>query len=457
MAGKKTTNTPPKTTLVKQILKPGTYISPDGILDVTPARLKGWAESHKKMSSAGYIVPSKWDHGKKRKDLTPLAKNVFQTSKNTVGRLKEFNVSGDGSNGAEIVMEISDPVAAGRCKRNEIEVSPVILGEFLGGTGERYSDVIGHVDLVDYAVDRSQSKFTEKALQGAGAGAVLACSLIRMSSRSSMFRLASDSEDGDDDDDSSDKSKGGDLSTGGDEGDGDEKTKDSDKDGDGDPEESEEENAEERTDESEAADDARLANVIALLKLHDIVVAEDTTREDFFERVEGSLETSAKKDGLEKEDGAGAGDDDGNSATQGEATIADPGYMAMSSLKRFAEKSYTDNLTARLDGLVKTGRCTPAEFKDKAKARGAIRLSLLEDGRPKSNDLSLWIESREALRENSAFDATKSSNKSQLRMSSAPAGEHVVEPTIKEKTEDDAEAKKREQLELANAVVNRLI
>ncbi len=454
MAGKKTTNTPPKTTLVKQILKPGMYMSPDGVLDVTPARLKGWAESHKKMSSAGYIVPSKWDHGKKRKDLTPLSKNVFHTSKNTVGRLKEFNVTGDGSEGAEIVMEISDPVAAGRCKRNEIEVSPVILGEFLGGTGEKYSDVIGHVDLVDYAVDRSQTKFTEKASQGE----VLACSILRMSSNASVFRLASDSEDGDDD--SSDDEKGGDLSTGGDgkDGDGDGKLNEGeDSDTDKDSEDSEEENAEERTDESEAADDARLANVIALLKLHDIVVAEDTTREDFFERVEGSLETSAKKDGLEKEDGAGAGDDDGNSASQGEATIADPGYVAMSSFRKFAEKSYTDNLTARLDSLVKTGRCTPAEFKDKAKARGTIRLSLLEDGRPKSNDLSLWIESREALRENSAFDATKSSNKSQLRLSSAPPGEHVVEPTIKEKTEDDAEAKKREQLELANAVVNRLI
>lgn len=423
---------------VKQMLMPGTYISPDGVLEVTAERLKGWAESHKKMKAAGYIVPSKWDHGKKLEDLSPLQQDVFKSSKNTVGKLVEFNVSGDGSNGAEIVMEISDPIAAGRCKRNEIEVSPVILGEFRGGKGDKYQDIIGHVDLVDYAVDRSQTAFSRPA--ESVSTSVVACSLIRMSSSKSIFRLSSeDAKEMEDEDrkkmteeneseseDASDDKEGGDEST-------------------------DEEQADEIDTEAEAAEQARMVRVIDLLKAHDIALAPDVTKENLLDHLESALGTSAKKDGIDVNESGVANDDEDQNA---QAVVADPGYVSMSSLKKFAETSYSKDIAARLDRCLKSGRCTPAEHKAKTKDRGTIRLSLAQDGAPKSNSLTLWLESREALRENSAFDATAEANKSQLRMSSSPSGVSVAQPGIADGHDpNDPAAVRKQQIELANRVL----
>lgn len=451
MAGKKSeiaTAKKPATKFVKGIFKPGTYFSPDGVLEVTPERLRGWAASHQKMSSAGYIVPSKWDHGKKRKDLTPLSQDVFKSAKNTVGRLAEFKVIGDGKNGAEITVEISNPEAAGQCERNEIEVSPVILSEFMAGaTGEKFHDIIGHVDLVDYAVDRSQTKFTKVGggeiatnAPSPGGNLVIACSSIRMSSKPSVFRLSSvDDEEDDDkgsgnaapkdgdgdgkvnegDSDTSDDTEGGDESTEGGDSDTDEASEDSEdgQPGDGDGGESQQE----------------MKDVLDFLLLHDIDLGPDTTEENFMDRLKAALRTSAKKDGKELEaPDQNDGDGNGNAGTDNGSVIADPGYVAMSSMKAFADKAYSKDLTTRLDRVLKTGRCTPAEAKTKQKELGVVRLSLLSDGRARPNDFTLWLESREALRENSAFDATATANQSKLRLSSAPPGEFVPQPSIPE-------------------------
>lgn len=431
--------------LVKQILKPGTYVSPDGILEVTPARLKSWAKSHKQMATAGYIVPSKWDHGKKLKDLTPLQQDAFKSAKNTVGKLVEFNVTGDGSNGAEIVMEISDPVARGRCERNEIEVSPVILGEFTGGKGDKYSDIIGHVDLVDYAVDRSQSGFSQAASQGADA--VIACSLIRMSSSKSVFRLSSE---GDEEESDEEKAKKKPPVDGDGDGEVNESESDSTDEDTSDDQEGGDESTEEESEvnEEDATAEARLARVVALLKAHDVALAGDVTKDNLLEHLETALATSAKKDGLEPE---AEGEGDTMADEQQQTTIADPGYVAMSSLKKYADAVHSKSLMDRLNALRSTGRCTPAEHKKKMAECGTIRLSLMPDGKPRENKFTIWLEAREETRENSAFDATAEKNKSQLHMSSAGNGRSIPEPSIPEG--DPIVMTRQQQVEMANKIL----
>lgn len=179
------------------MLRVGEYASPDGVVTITPERLKHWETQHARLSQR-YAVPMDWDHADTPADAMPVNLSAYKrSSRNTVGRMKDFKVGQDGQS-AEIVMEIHDVDAQRKADDNTVYVSPVIFESFTDGAGERYEDVITHLDIVSYPVDYSQTGFAPLV----EAGDCVACG-IRMGLQSSpgFFRLGKPVDDEEDDED----------------------------------------------------------------------------------------------------------------------------------------------------------------------------------------------------------------------------------------------------------------
>ncbi len=84
----------------KDILKADTYQAPKAEVVVTPERLKRWAASFRRLSSAGWEVPVGWDHAKDIADSVPVkfssGRNRWRSAKDTAGYLRDFRVNRDG-------------------------------------------------------------------------------------------------------------------------------------------------------------------------------------------------------------------------------------------------------------------------------------------------------------------------------------------------------------------------
>jgi len=138
-----------------------------------------------------------------------------------------------------------------------------------------------------------------------------------------------------------------------------------------------------------------IAELIDELEKFDIILPDDTNEDNFFERLQVGLKTAAAHQGL--------GDDDGtNAKLDNETTIADAGGVAMMSLQvksvlGYAERQHRDAVEATLESLLKSGRCTPAEFHDRKQNVSTLRLSLDDSGNPTPTDLEKWIQSRQPL------------------------------------------------------------
>lgn len=181
----------------KTILAVGTYESPDGIVEVTPARLRHWEKMHKALSDNRQVVPIDWDHADNPASATPLSVSEYKkrrSAANTVGHMKDFKVASDGKS-AEILLSIPDQQAAQKARDNLVFVSPVIFHDWKDGSGKSYNDVITHVDLVNHPVDHSQSGFS--------AMSILRCGLDQ--GRPQSFRLAMMDEEFDIDEDDEDE------------------------------------------------------------------------------------------------------------------------------------------------------------------------------------------------------------------------------------------------------------
>ncbi len=138
----------------KTMLKVGTYHSPDGVVEVTPERLRHWERQAKAIQSVGYAIPSHFDHADDEELLTPVAeqelqRKVSRSARNTVAKLKSFTVSPDGQS-AQIVLHTLDPIATQRVATNSVYVSPVIHPRWKDGTGRVYEDALTSFDLVDW-------------------------------------------------------------------------------------------------------------------------------------------------------------------------------------------------------------------------------------------------------------------------------------------------------------------
>ncbi len=127
-------------------LKVGEYHAPQGVVKVTPERLRHWEATTKSIQSVGYALPSHINHPDDPKFMKPLEMSVLKERKKpeaqkTVGHLRSFTVAPDGQS-AEIVLETLTADAQEKVQTNTLFVSPVIMPEWKDGAGNRYADAI---------------------------------------------------------------------------------------------------------------------------------------------------------------------------------------------------------------------------------------------------------------------------------------------------------------------------
>lgn len=349
----------------KAALSTGTRFSPDGKVEITPERLKHWQAEHARMKANGYEVPISWDHADTLEKLSPIKK---RSAKDTVGFLDKIELAPDGKS-VELHLDVTDPRGAEQAEANRVYVSPVILPEWKDGAGNVYKDIVAHCDFVNFPVDHTQGPF--EAVPSIEPGFV-ACAL-----RMGLDRPLRMGDFGDDD------------------------KKDDDEGSVTDPpiDKPAEDNPDMPKDEG---GDKTMEALLAHLATQGLPLQADTTPENLAERLLGALLVANAAKAKESEDSKS--DDDNDKNDQGEPIVKDPGYQAMSA---FTEKLYQERTHADLKGLLESGRCTPAEYQARAKAIGAVKLSLGSDGKPASGSLEQWIEDRKALRENGAYDAPK--------------------------------------------------
>lgn len=397
-------------TFSKSILKVGTYHSPDGVVEVTPQRLKHWASETKRLQNVGYAIPSHFDHSNELDLLEPIAMDALARRQNrsaevTVGKLADMRVAPDGQS-AEIVLETLTPGATEAVSSNAVYVSPVIFPEWKDGAGNTYRDVITSFDLVDHPVDHSQSSFVPAQRMSQLVRA------IRMGVNTKPFRLGpvmDEDEDNKPEDEETTSSEDGAVDSG---------------------ESSESEEAPEP--ESQNLDDTNsqnLVEVIGALQRMNIVLPPDTSPTNFLDRLHTALLTAAAHQGLD------GGDPTGDMG-EGTPEAASPMIATMSvqarSAMQYAQSQYRDNIAKRLAALLRSGRCKPVEADQQKRVLSAVRLSLGKDGKPHKSEVEKWIDSREAVPKGTFWTQEQRTNAAQkLSIVEAPTSWETTGGTSK--------------------------
>lgn len=402
-------------TFSKSILKVGTYHSPDGTVEVTPERLRHWEAQARRLQAVGYDLPSHFNHANEIDLLEPIPANPEQRqmhrgAQHTVGHLAPmgFVVAPDGQS-AEITLKTLTDGAKEAVSKNAVYVSPVIFPEWKDGAGNTYADVITSFDLVDHPVDYSQSSFVPAIRMGlnskpyqlrvikmsedrgkptayftneegvtipifgkkkrdkkARAGRMKSKSRKRMSLLSAIRMSAEDSVPSEQIPESSEPAESNEVIT----------------------------------DESyDAVDD-----VLDLLEEFGIALPEDTDDSNLKNHLRVALTALLNSRQMENEtedpkelEGAGAAlpsDAPGSMPVASAPSIATMSVQARAAMN-FGERIHRESIAARIDGLLKTGRCTPAEADAQSRALTAVKLSLTADGNPIKSDVDKWLDSRE--------------------------------------------------------------
>ena len=364
----------------KSILGVGKHHSPDGVLDVTPARLKHWAKQHARLTAANQIIPIDWDHPASEADMKPLSLAEYKkkrSAKTTVGKLAKFDLAADGQS-ATLTFDVPDKLAQQKAADNIIFASPIIAPHWQDGDGNRYEDCIVHADFVNHPVDAHQGPFVPEAV------GTIACA-IRLG-LSKPYRMSEDSPVDDDKDDDDSQVADDDAAA-----DADDEPKD-----------------------EPVADENRIKAVIEQLAGMNIVLSPDTTPTNFLTHLHQALLTAAAHSGDDDEPAQNGGQSDMTQQT----SVADPGPTALSLEQRgaieWAQQTHRTQVTARLKKVFDDGQCTPAEFKVREAAPASIRLSLDASGKPASSTLEQWLESREAVPKGTFW-----TDEAKLRMSAA--------------------------------------
>lgn len=373
----------------KAILHAGrTYHSPDGDVKVTPERLKRWEANHKRLTAANYAAPTAWDHAADLAGASPVKlsrKGELPSAEKTVGKLAGFKVAKDGSH-AEILLDITDPIAKGRVERNEVFVSPIIMDRWQDGAKNVYEDVITHVDLVTWPVDNSQKPFVPVE------PGTIACGI-----RMGLTRMAfpDDVEDDGEESDTETESPA-------------------------DPPAKPENPDLPKSDEPDQISEAIRAH-LEQLKIS-LPSTWTMTSDNAGEILLTGLKTAvlAQQTAEPKEDEEEEEDED-------VMQVQDPAFAAMSlkanAAHNFAERQYRGSIQARLASLLSAGRCTPAEATTKETEVKAVRLSLAADGEPNKSDLEKWIESREEVPQGTFWSAEVRTQKLSLQVQDPPAAD----------------------------------
>jgi hypothetical protein len=378
------------------------------------------------MIKAGVPVPACWEH---REDAVPGSKKSRDDAKSmrakgTAGFVSQFEIDEKSQLWAQVPIE--DPAEAAAVQRVKF-CSPYIAPSVLDGDGTDWGVAIAHLALTPKPRNHRQPP-------------AVALSMLDEFSRPLMFAI--DFEKGDDmaddpkktDDKSAEDGSPAELGQ---------------KSGDG----SGDTGGGGQTDpppKPPSEKDVAFKAALATLADAGYVLGADTTEANLLERLVVAINTkkAAESGSMQSEDdlppgGGGAFEEMPPGSVTGTPVL-------MSRLEEYERAS----LARRLDNLLRSGRCKPAEHKqqkEKLLARDAakgIKLSFGDDGKPVPNDLSGWIADREKLTRGSVFSMKNSDNPKAAALSRAD------EPQPPANLDKDAEAK--EMRELAKKEADRV-
>jgi hypothetical protein len=140
----------------KIILKPGTYISPDGEINIDKNRISRWVSKFNEMKSSGLNIPTPWGHQSKARPISE-DENEFRTSKYNAGFVETLGQDEQGR--MYTVIDVPRAEDADRIGTIVKEVSPQIESVWRDGSGKTWSDVITHLALVTHPVVAGQENF----------------------------------------------------------------------------------------------------------------------------------------------------------------------------------------------------------------------------------------------------------------------------------------------------------
>jgi hypothetical protein len=382
----------------KTMLKVGSYRSPDGVVKVTPDRLKHWQANFHRLKTRGkQTVPMHWDHADNEEDLKPIPDEEFQakttrSARNSVGRMIDFKVLPSGKQ-AEIHYQLHCPKAIQKMKANDVFVSPVIWPKSLTDSrGNVYQDLFTHLDVVNYPVDHSQGPAIEVKTP-------VCCSVIRMGMKA-PYKLEEDVPDKKFPADPLESNEAAEAQADPFEMDAVDSATETLDAIDGDDDGSLDLDLD--LDELDPGDDAPpedtdtldvsapgVGDILLALAEHDIVLPPDTDDSNFMDRLRTALVATSPKNDGEAPD---------NPFDTGDTVAVDPQVATMSLYGRFATEQFAEKLSMGMEKLLKTGRCTPAEYREHVAEIPAQRLSLNPaSGKPKGSKLTDWMKSRAAL------------------------------------------------------------
>lgn len=155
----------------KNILPPGDYHAPQGVLQATPERLRSWAAKFRCMKAAGIRVPICWGHQPGAVPGSGKGKSArqYEMSRFNAGYIEDLRF---GANGLEAVMDVPGAevdedgnlltwavMPDGRKVRCAIKEVSASIRDFRDGKGRDWGDAIMHVALVPLPVVGGQSGF----------------------------------------------------------------------------------------------------------------------------------------------------------------------------------------------------------------------------------------------------------------------------------------------------------
>ncbi len=222
----------------KALLPPGDYESPDGAVRVSTQRIRHWIEQGKAMLGLGMRIPCCWGHQPKAKPATikEVEELEYWKSKFNAGYLTDLEEDYDGTFMGHLDLPGLDLDPESGClidsqTKTAIGEVSIAFDDFTDGTGKVWPDAVIHVALTPHPVWHGQEGFTEQSLQ-TGLRLSLAQHLTRFAT--GEYPVAEEKKD----------DKGGDVAS--------------------------------------ATD---LKKVLELLAAKDIIMPEDTTDENFMERL----------------------------------------------------------------------------------------------------------------------------------------------------------------------------
>lgn len=339
----------------KSMLKVGTYHAPQGVVVVTPERLKHWESETRRLQSAGYAIPSHFDHGstydlQKPIEMDVLNRGVERSAASTVGKLRSFKVMPDGKS-AEVVLETLTPAAKEKVESNAVFLSPVIYPQWKDGAGIEYRDVITSFDLVDHPVDYSQTSFVPAVRMG-------------LTEQPKPFLLSIQMADENDQVDNSETPANDTPAS----------------------------PVEDKTQDTSSS--AKLSGIVSALAQMKVILAPDTDGDNFIDRLESALLTAAAQKDEPKEEGE-------EKIDTTPITQADPMIATMSlRIKQLEEdkiQSVRDQKKAQLQTLLEQGRLTPAEHNALNNQLQAVKMSVIPGKEVSAGEIDVWLKARAGL------------------------------------------------------------